>query len=497
MQFVIFNDEGFCLESDDTILVLTHSKQSLFEKFTFLESHKDLYSGMPLGEKHKFPCINLSNESGTLYFDFILERIEYNNELATMWVLQDLTTHYLYLVNIQQERNENAISGEFLEMRQRAFNIERNLLRFQNEELNKIQKFKTKFYAQLSHELRTPLNSISGLSVLINEETSEEKRKDYLYALKATSKHLLSVINDVIDLSKIEEGKVSLHPQDTDLYDLINEVMASFQFKIEEKGLYIKFIHTKDFPRYAYLDPIKLRQILYNLIGNSVKFTTQGGVVIKTSVETSDVHEERLKITVLDTGIGVPSDKIERIFNPYEQGAAKVSSLYGGSGLGLSIVKQLCEVLNGTIDFKSIEGKGSIIDVYLPYVKSIEKPVEPMNTVQNARTQTVKSVIIADDDEISRKVLTVFLDKWDIKVEPVSNGKELIKKIELSSFDLIIMDYYMPEMDGLETVYYLNSMVEYTNIPIFMLTGDTSDETKKQFKTAGVTRVLNKPVIPD
>ena len=488
IQFVIFDDEGFCNESDDVIFKLSNLEISLFQKFLFLESYKELCTNISVGDFYEFPCINLDYKSQKYYFDFKLERIKYNNGEATLWVLQDFTKHYENLIGIQQERNENAISGEFLEMRERAINLERDLLKYQNEELSRIQNFKTQFYARLSHELRTPLQSISGLSTLINAEISQQKREEYLYALKSTSKHLLSIVNDVIDLSKIEQGKIKIEHKDTDLFDLLSEVHASFKYIAEEKGLTFNFQQSLDLPQYVVLDATKVKQILYNLLGNAIKFTNEGIVSFSVSVDTHN-KEPMLLFLVKDTGIGVPKDKIDQIFNPYEQAA---SSLYGGSGLGLSIVKQLSELMGGEIEFFSREGEGTQVKINLPFKLSNKKFDLPITS-----QVTIKKVLIVDDDSISRKVLATVLKNWNMDVEVAVNGKEFINKLHESSFDLLIIDYFMPEMDGLAILDYVKSKSELEHIPVFMLTGDINTETSKRFKKANVTQVINKPVEPE
>ncbi|UZR95423.1 ATP-binding protein [Chondrinema litorale] len=490
IQFVIFDDEGFCLESDDVIFKLNTSKESLFERFLFLESYKDLFVNMEVGETYEFPCVNIEQDEQKLYFDFLLERIAHKNGKATLWILQDFTRHYEHLIDIQQERNDNAISGEYHEMREKAINLERDLLQFQNDELSRLQKFKTQFYARLSHELRTPLQSITGLSTLINEVQLQDKREEYLFALKATSKHLLSIVNDVIDLSKIEEGKILIHPKDSDILEILNEIDASFRFIAEEKGLSFNLYKGERFPQFAFIDAIKLKQILYNLLGNALKFTSTGGISLSVSIAAE--QPDLLLFTVTDTGIGVPQDKIERIFNPYEQAA---SSLYGGSGLGLSIVKQLTDLMGGKIELFSEEGIGTTVNVSIPF-KNVNAPLEQEHQKETQKL-SIKNVLIADDDNISQKVLATVLSNWGIKTEVASNGKEFISKAQNKQFDLFIIDYHMPEMDGLQVVNFLKSNYAFNDVPVFMLTGEITPKVKEKFTQHGITQVINKPVEPE
>lgn len=493
VQFVLFDDSGKCVESDDNFFPISTQSNSVFEAFDFLESYRDLLSLMQVGEDYEFPCMNMKLNGKDAYFDFTLKRVYLHGEELNLWIIHDQTALYLNILDLQQDRNNKAISGEFFELKQRALNAERDLLKFKNEELQRLQDFKTQFYAKFSHELRTPLHSIAGLSTLLEQRNTIEKQTQYLKALQSTSRHLLSFVNNVIDLARLEKGKVEWQSVETTLRDLVEEVLASFRYVTEKKGLQLSVHYAENFPSYAFLDAVKLKQILFNMVGNAVKFTSEGQVLIKASLESRSKEKEKLQFLIIDTGEGIPKDKQAQLFKPYTQFD---TGEIGGSGLGLSIVRQLCELFDGSVEYVDTVEKGATFKILLPYIPvEKEKIPKPIHTNEKL-TANIKKILIADDDDINRKVLSIYCKKNGIETRTVNTGAKAMEVLAQFDCDLIILDYYMPEMDGITALSKIKGNPKFEKIPVFMLTGDTTSKIRDNLYVNGASRVIAKPIQP-
>ena len=272
-QYVLMNDQGMVLDTCHTLFQIPDVSISLFERIPFLESLRDMIVGLPPSEELPFRCIQTTLLGRKGYFDFVFERYEEN----VLWLIYDFTEHYKVLIPTQQERNNQAIEGEFLRIKQKATELEKQLLEYKNEELRRIQEVKTSFFSQVSHEMRTPINSIVGLVSLLTD-TSSTSAPEHLEALRATSRHLATIVNDVLDLAKLESGQITLETVTFNLRDTIKNVINSFLYVTQEKKVELSATVAPSLPRYVKGDPTRLTQVLYNLIGNAVKFTHQGSI---------------------------------------------------------------------------------------------------------------------------------------------------------------------------------------------------------------------------
>ena len=272
-QYVLMNREGTLLETCHTLFRVPTLSPSLFESIPFLEGLQDLLTALQPSEELPFRCVQTTLLGREGYFDFIFRR----HEADILWLIYDFTDHYEPLIPTQQERNNQAIEGEFMRIKQKATELEKQLLEYKNEELRRIQEVKTNFFSQVSHEMRTPINSIVGLVSLLTDRDSEAKH-EYIEALKATSQHLATIVNDVLDLAKLEAGRITLETISFNLRDTVRNVMSSFQYVAQEKGIELSHSVDERLPSYMMGDPTRLAQVLYNLVGNAVKFTHEGGV---------------------------------------------------------------------------------------------------------------------------------------------------------------------------------------------------------------------------
>ena len=273
-QYILMDQEGHLLDTCHTLFQVPTQHQSLFNSIPFLESLQDPIVALPPGEELLFGCIqtNLLGREGC--FDFVFRRPD---EKSFLWLIYDFTEHYRGLIPTQQERNNQAIEGEFMRIKQKAIELEKQLLAYKNEELHRVQEMKTTFFSQVSHEMRTPVNSILGLVSLIADQRDRAKG-DHIEALKATTKHLATIVNDVLDLAKLESGQITLKRVAFRLRQTVKNVVESFRYLCQEKKIALSYTVDEHLPSYVLGDPTRLAQVLYNLLGNAVKFTREGSV---------------------------------------------------------------------------------------------------------------------------------------------------------------------------------------------------------------------------
>ncbi|MCP4137403.1 MAG: transporter substrate-binding domain-containing protein [bacterium] len=362
---------------------------------------------------------------------------------------------------------------------------------------------KSVFLANMSHEIRTPMNAILGFAELLEDRETEGRYKQYLEAISGSGKTLLSLINDILDLSKIEAGKMELQYTAMDMRHLVSEIEQIFSHKMKEKG--ISFIADIDpgVPGGLLLDEVRLRQVLFNLVSNAVKFTDSGFVKIIMNVlavsdgtDTADPDLIDMIISVQDTGVGVPEDEHERIFEAFQQKAGQSVSRYGGTGLGLAISKKLVTVMGGEIVVESEEGIGAVFSIGLKKVK-IEWPTEETehHAVNDADyIQFEQATIIAtDDNAFNRMLLKGILDSPELEILEAENGKELLDLVEKDPPGLIILDLKMPVMDGYEALKILKGDDRLKAIPVIVYTASATGKDIAVIKRSGCDGFLRKP----
>lgn len=363
------------------------------------------------------------------------------------------------------------------------------------EEANKVKSF---FVSTVSHEIRTPLNSIIGLTnLLIDEENLSARQTENLKSIKYSSDHLLDVINDVLDFSKLEAGKVQLEETDFDVASLIKESTKTIEFKAREKDIDINVKIDQDIPKVLLGDPSRLKQILLNLLSNAVKFTSHGHIDVEAKILKIENDQAEIKFSVSDTGIGIAEERLTGIFDSFSQASSKTTPIFGGTGLGLSICKKLVELLNGKIGVKSMEGMGSTFWVEIPfkisqrpYLTELDKPGGKLNNLNGV------NILLVEDDKMNQFVMSQLLKKWLAKLEIAENGKQAIEKLKKNSYDLILMDLHVPEIDGFEATQIIrnkDSEVINHDTPIIALTADVTAETREKAKQAGMNDFITKP----
>ncbi len=426
--------------------------------------------------------------------------LEVNNLISLLISMKkNISKQKAKLLN-QQKNLEQAINEKTIEL-VKALNL-----------ANESIKIKTQFLSTVSHELRTPINAILGFSYLIDRKNLTNDQKEQLENIFYSSEHLLHTINDILDLSKLEAGKLILESYPFSMKKLIMNVYNMTKHMAENKGLKLIVNFDENIPSALIGDPNKLRQVLLNLIGNAIKFTNEGEITISIkniSISQTPINEAQVQIVISDTGIGMTQKQVSKLFSPFYQADASINRKYGGSGLGLCISHEIITLMNGTINIESEITVGSKFIIDLKFVISDKKVTDEFFAIENIYTPYTnkKFVLVVDDNTINLKVLKALLEKANLNVDTAQSGIEAISKVKTNYYDLIFMDIQMPEMDGITTTKHIrnllhehNEIMPKTNIydvPIIAVTANAMVSDKEECLNAGMNAYITKPIIPN
>ena len=352
---------------------------------------------------------------------------------------------------------------------------------------------KSDFLAVISHEIRTPMNAVISAANLLRRTRLDREQREHVSMLLDAGDVLVGLLNDVLDLSKIEAGKMELESSVMDLREKLSSLGRLWGPKAEANGVRLKIEIEPDVPDCVRTDPLRLQQMLFNLLSNAVKFTDDGSIVVAVDWRSAD---NRLIIAVTDTGCGIPEDRLARIFDSFEQVDAGTTRKYGGTGLGLAISRRLAEIMGGNLTAESVEGEGSTFVLNLP-MDAVAKPApqarrraEPVAGLQG------RLILAADDHAVNRRILSLLLEPHGCVLHLVENGAEAVEAAQTQKFDVILMDMQMPVMDGLEASAQIRAQGLNRNTPLVALTANAMDVHRAAWEATGVHAFLTKPIDP-
>jgi signal transduction histidine kinase/CheY-like chemotaxis protein len=423
--------------------------------------------------------IKTKDEIGTLSNEF--------NELLSKIEKHD---HSLNELNIQLE--------EKVQERTQELEIKNKKLYEAKKQAEKSKQVKEQFLASMSHEIRTPLNAILGFQELLKTTELNEEQKEYIHSIDFAGRNLLVLINDVLDISKIEAGKFIFEEVELNITEVLKSVIELVGFRAKEKNLSLEYHDKLDFSSSLYGDSARLTQILLNLIGNAIKFTDKGGITI--SIHKLEENDLTVKILfeVKDTGIGISAENIDSVFDSFTQASSETNRKYGGTGLGLTIVKQLVELQGGEISVSSEINKGSTFSFSLTFKKGRSNTNSrrlDLNTSGFDFLLKGKEILLVEDMLLNQNLVKKIMNKWGINLDIANNGIQALEKLKTKKYDLILMDIQMPEMDGYETTQHIrnNDNIQISQTPIIALTAHASSSEAEKCINLGMNAYLAKP----
>ncbi len=418
------------------------------------------------------------------------------NEITGAMVLQDYNDEDIFT---KEDLRLLSLIGNQIALAIQRKRMLNNLI-LERRKAEEAAKLKQQFMSTMSHEIRTSLNEVIGINNLLLQGNPREDQMEYIKTLRFSANHLLTLVNDVLDYTKLESGNISFERTRFDIFEFVDELKRSYSFKTRNKNLDFILNVDRSIPSDIIGDPVRLNQILSNLLSNAVKFTSKGSIELIVKEISRSNKEINLSFIVRDTGIGIPSDKQEVIFESFKQASDDTTRKYGGTGLGLSISKKLVELQGGSLNVDSKPGQGSTFFFNMRFivVASDEKKKIAGEVEERWDELTGKKILIAEDNRINFFVANKFLTKWGIAVTHAENGKIALDLIRINKYDLILMDLHMPDVDGIEATEIIRNSdnPEIKNLPIVALTAAIMSDSEKKLEELDINDFILKPFKP-
>lgn len=475
-QILVFDNDGCVTESDNFLFKIKLGQQVVkihpfFETINYLVTDKN--------QEHVFHCINL--EIGEVTGSYNIVFFSGSKELNPYLIFYDFTDNCNYLQTVVQKRNESAIALELQQLKEKQLINEK--------------KFKNKFLANISHDLKTPLGAVLGFLEILEDTPLNPNQQDLIQTIKKSGNHIKSLIDDLLDLTKIEAGELKISCTPFSVHDLTNHIKKIYMPITASKKLTFNLNLKQNIPHFLISDKTRILQILINLLDNAFKFTDKGSVSL--ILESKQLIENlvELNFSVIDTGIGFPDDKQNSInsFTKFHQ------SDIDGSGLGLSIVQKLVENMGGKLQIQKNIPDGTCVKISIPMQVAIDNPVfDNQNQQKTILTQNHLKVLIADDNEINIMLLKKILNEYpNITIATANNGVEVLEIVEQIAFDFILMDIEMPIMNGLKAN---NQLKKHPNpaiakIPVLAISANTGKNDIQKYMQAGMCGYISKPFL--